>query len=328
MLLSGLVVLLIVSTGSAFHTSPRCCHRHMLFMSDDETLFTQTIAQAASTSGRLQMLPVFRAFADSDYFKRNIWQRRPYHYSSPLPNIAGAFTMDDLKGIVDSEFLEAGRGTFQEGRGGWNMAAVSKPRGTSFQDAKLRYEDVLEAMAMKSGTVVFNSAGGFMPPMARVCLECLEAFKLPNALNMYLTAAGQQVSAPPHTDKQDVFVIQTQGQKRWRVYRPPPPSRLFRSDPFARGKGTDTLEFSELESPMIDTVLGPGQILYVPAGFPHTTGRACLATLLMTPVLRHHRGHRGERRRFCTPHRWDRYAHLVTELCWSAGSVSTTGRHT
>lgn len=34
--------------------------------------------------------------------------------------------MGDLKEIVDSEFLEAGRGTFQAGRGGWNMAAVSK----------------------------------------------------------------------------------------------------------------------------------------------------------------------------------------------------------
>lgn len=34
--------------------------------------------------------------------------------------------MEDLKGVVDQEFLEAGRGTFQEGRGGWNMAAVSK----------------------------------------------------------------------------------------------------------------------------------------------------------------------------------------------------------
>lgn len=110
-----------------------------------------------------------------------------------------------------------------------------------------------------------------MPSMARVCLECLEAFKMPTALNMYITAAGQQVSAPPHTDKQDVFVIQTQGQKRWRVYTPPPPSRLFRADPFARGKGTDTLEMSELGPPLIDVVLSPGQILYVPAGFPHTT---------------------------------------------------------
>lgn len=30
-------------------------------------------------------------------------------------------------------------------------------------------------------------------------------------------------------------------------------------------------DLSELEAPLIDTVLKPGQMLYVPAGFPHTT---------------------------------------------------------
>lgn len=34
--------------------------------------------------------------------------------------------MTDVQNSVDSDFLEAGRGTFQQGAGGWNMAAVSK----------------------------------------------------------------------------------------------------------------------------------------------------------------------------------------------------------
>ena len=38
----------------------------------------------------------------------------------------GSYTMTDVENSVDSDFLEAGRGTFQEGTGGWNMAAVSK----------------------------------------------------------------------------------------------------------------------------------------------------------------------------------------------------------
>jgi len=122
-----------------------------------------------------------------------------------------------------------------------------------------------------TGTVVFNSAGGFIPRVAGFCLQCLEAFDMPVAVNMYLTDAGQTVSAPPHTDKQDVFVCQTQGKKRWRVYSPPPPSRMPRADPLARGKATDSLSLSELEEPLVDLVLNPGQLLYVPAGFPHTT---------------------------------------------------------
>ena len=119
--------------------------------------------------------------------------------------------------------------------------------------------------------MVFNSAGGFVPKLAGVCLQCINNFDLPCALNLYLTNVGQKVSAPPHTDKQDVFVLQTQGQKHWRVFAPPPPNRMPRADPLARGKGTDNLSLNELEKPLVDVTLSPGNILYIPAGYPHTT---------------------------------------------------------
>ena len=236
------------------------------------------LAEALSNTAQIADVgnfePTFYALSSNKEFLENYFQKKPYHYNNNgngLKNINGAFTMDDVKYSVENDFLEAGRGTFDANRGGWNMAAVSTPRGNSFEDAKLRYEDVETAMKQKSGTVVFNSAGGFIPKVALINLQFTQAFEMPSATNMYLTAAGQTTSAPPHTDKQDVFVFQTQGAKRWRVYSPPPPSRMPRADPFARGKGTDQLNLSELDEPLIDTVLSPGQILYVPAGYPHTT---------------------------------------------------------
>lgn len=123
------------------------------------------------------------------------------------------------------------------------------------------------------GTVVVNSAGGFIPKLAEVCMETVNAIQLPVAINMYLTNPGQKTSAPPHTDKQDVFVLQTSGYKHWRVFAPPPPSTMPRADPFARGKVKDVLALQELDKePLIETTLGPGEFLYVPAGYPHTTG--------------------------------------------------------
>ena len=80
---------------------------------------------------------------------------------------------------------------------------------------------------------------------------------------------GCNISVPPHTDKQDVFVFQTQGAKRWRVWSSPP--RVEGRDPLARGKAGDVLSYEEMGSPLIDTVIQPGDFLYVPLGFPHTT---------------------------------------------------------
>lgn len=66
-------------------------------------------------------------------------------------------------------------------------------------------------------------------------------------------------------------MVQTQGRKRWRVYAPPDPSLAIGANPLARGKGRDVLPESALGAPLLDSVMEPGQLMYVPAGFPHTT---------------------------------------------------------
>lgn len=102
------------------------------------------------------------------------------------------------------------------------MTTVSAPRGQSFEDARMTLEDV-EA-ALEKGTVIFNSAGAHIPKLASLSLAAVDATMLPNALNMYVTAPGKRTSAPPHTDKQDVVVVQTSGSKHWKIYSPPEPS--------------------------------------------------------------------------------------------------------
>ena len=66
-------------------------------------------------------------------------------------------------------------------------------------------------------------------------------------------------------------MLQTAGSKHWRVFEPPPPAQKPSADPLARGKAHDALPLSELGPPLIDAVLRPGSVLYIPAGWPHTT---------------------------------------------------------
>ena len=70
------------------------------------------------------------------------------------------------------------------------------------------------------------------------------------------------------------MVVQTAGRKRWRVYAPPDPSKKPLADIFARGKNDDMMPLYALEKDaelLIETITNPGDILFMPAAFPHTT---------------------------------------------------------
>lgn len=93
---------------------------------------------------------------------------------------------------------------------------------------------------------------------------------------MYVTSRGMRTSAPPHTDRQDVVAIQTEGAKRWRVFGPPTDGDAKpNADPFARGKGEDSLPLHTLlegkegrlgSELLLDVVTREGDVLFIPAG--------------------------------------------------------------
>jgi hypothetical protein len=136
----------------------------------------------------------------------------------------------------------------------------------------MTFEDV--QLALEKGTVIMNAAGAHIPKLAGLSLACTDATFLPCALNLYVTAAGKRTSAPPHTDKQDVMVIQTSGSKHWKIFSPPNPALKPSADVFARGKNDDHMPLHKVENDcelLLETTLNPGDVLFCPAGFPHTT---------------------------------------------------------
>jgi hypothetical protein len=220
------------------------------------------------------------------------------------------FTCDDLESALASDYLDACTGRSRntsnedgdgdstnrndEQQGGWRMEGLGSARidtmtinsnlnsnekknfqEHSFQSKRLHWTSVLDAQ----NTVVFNSAGAHMSsqlaPTSLAALHGLNGAATGVCLNLYTTKSDIRQSAPPHTDKQDVVVVQTQGRKRWRIYSPPDSALKLNADPFCRGKGEDELsvpmlsdERSEL---LLDVLLEPGDVLFVPARFPHTT---------------------------------------------------------
>ncbi|KAJ8613347.1 hypothetical protein CTAYLR_002242 [Chrysophaeum taylorii] len=195
---------------------------------------------------------------------------------------AGWFGFEALEGACGrGEVGEAGRGVVGAG-GSWHMRRVGA------KGIPVAWPLIDECLGTHS-TVVLNSADARCPRLAALSLAALDAFGLPACLNLYATGAGTRVSAPPHVDKQRVLVLQTEGAKHWRVFAPPDPRAKPASDPLARGKGDDFIAPTELEEPpLVDVVLRPGDVLYVPAGFPHTTATTLEPSLHLTLGLDTH----------------------------------------
>ena len=208
------------------------------------------VAEQLSAWGALPHGPwrhAFRNLITSDAFVHHGWAKEPFKLDETWPFAVGAYTMDDVARditLLPPQFVAHG----VEVNGG----IYNKPMADGFSFADV---DV----AMDGATVVMLNAGFVVPRLARVSLAMLEASQLPIWLNVYLSKPGLTRSTQLHTDKQDVLLIQSTGRKRWRVYRPPPPSDAPTMDPFARGKGTDALS-PRAEDLLIDTVMAPGEV--------------------------------------------------------------------
>ncbi|ETO00982.1 hypothetical protein RFI_36458, partial [Reticulomyxa filosa] len=85
-----------------------------------------------------------------------------------------------------------------------------------------------------------------------------------------LSKEDKLLSTRIHTDRQDVFVFQAHGVKRWTLWKPKVKLPGFRQ---IRGKNEDRNfnpeEHLPSKVPYMDVLLYPGDILYVPRGWPH-----------------------------------------------------------
>lgn len=83
--------------------------------------------------------------------------------------------------------------------------------------------------------------------------------------NVYLTPPGASQGFAPHYDDIEAFILQLEGCKHWKVYAP-----LNKRETLARTSSPDyTEEDLKGVEPVLDVVLKPGDVLYMPRGWIH-----------------------------------------------------------
>lgn len=126
-------------------------------------------------------------------------------------------------------------------------------------------EKVLAEFAA-GATIVLQGLHRTWPPLREFTRRLVAELGHPAQVNAYITPASSR-GFDPHYDVHDVFVLQIAGEKRWVVHEPV--HRLpFADEPWSDHR--DAVAARAQEPPAIDTVLRPGDGLYLPRGYLHS----------------------------------------------------------
>lgn len=190
----------------------------------------------------------------TETFLKEFWEQKPLLIQRDDPALAtyyqSLFRLTDLKRLC-SQGVYYGRDV--------NVCrCVNGKKKILNKDGKAHFLQLRKDFDQKRATIQFHQPQRFKDELWRIQekLECY--FGSLVGSNVYITPAGAQ-GLPPHYDDVEVFILQLEGQKHWRLYSPTVAlAREYSVEPEA-----------QLGEPTHDFILKPGDLLYFPRGTIH-----------------------------------------------------------
>jgi ribosomal protein L16 Arg81 hydroxylase len=127
-------------------------------------------------------------------------------------------------------------------------------------------DDKILQLYADGATLVLQGLHRIWPPLIDFARRLGAELRQPLQVNAYLTPAGNKGFAT-HYDTHDVFVLQVDGTKRWRIHEPVLPEPLERQD---WGGRKEEVTATADGPAALDVVLAPGDALYLPRGWLHS----------------------------------------------------------
>jgi bifunctional lysine-specific demethylase and histidyl-hydroxylase NO66 len=193
-------------------------------------------------------------------FLTDSYERLPVVGSAPNPDrFRLLVSADDIDRLVTSTDLKEGDVILADARrGGIDSETYIDDQG--FVD-----RGVVASEYRAGATIIINQGQRMIPGLGALCEGLEHIFSAHIQTNLYLTPPDAQ-GFPSHFDNHDVFVMQVQGRKRWRLYNTPV------TTPY-RGEGFDSHEHVRGEVTH-EFILGPGDCAYIPRGLMHDADTA------------------------------------------------------
>ncbi|MBB1047832.1 cupin domain-containing protein [Dietzia cercidiphylli] len=204
----------------------------------------------------------------SDEFAARVWGQRPLlTRAAELPrdysDLLSPAMVDEIiaeRGVRTPFVRMAREGTLVD------RACFTRSAGFGAQIADQLDPDGVLTQYAAGATLVLQGLHRFWPPIIDFVRGMTSDIGHPVQTNAYITPPANR-GFDPHYDVHDVFVLQVSGTKRWRVHEP------VHHYPLADQPWTDHREAiaeRAKDEPVIDTVLEPGDCLYLPRGWVHS----------------------------------------------------------
>jgi bifunctional lysine-specific demethylase and histidyl-hydroxylase NO66 len=204
---------------------------------------------------------------DRDHFAREYWGQEPL--LSPAAELPDGFTELLDASAIDELVSQRGLRTpfLRVARDGTTLGdrAFTAPGGVGAGIPDQVSDDRLVQLFAEGSTLVLQALHRVWPPILEFCQKLAAEMGHPVQANAYVTPPQNQ-GFSVHYDVHDVFVVQLEGEKRWRIHRPVLASPL-RDQPW-NDRRADIEKRAE-ETPLMDTLLRPGDCLYLPRGYLH-----------------------------------------------------------
>lgn len=205
---------------------------------------------------------------DETTFIEEYWGR------APLLSRAGELvqSFDDLMTVEAVDELVSHRGVRTPfARMAKDGALLDRSEFTASGGFGAEMTDQLDSAAVLSAfasghTLVLQGLHRLWPPLIDFVRDLVDDIGHPAQVNAYVTPASSK-GFSPHYDVHDVFVLQVSGEKRW-ILHPPVHTHPLSNQPWSDRRSD--VENRARETPAVDTVLRPGDALYLPRGWIHS----------------------------------------------------------
>lgn len=186
---------------------------------------------------------MYKLNIDTADFLSNHWQKTPIVIKNAFNDFVDPISADELAGLACEEQISS-RIILTQSKG-WDI--IQGPIETYDEYGEDNWQLLVQAVNhWFPDSVPLVEAFRFIPD-----------WRFDDLMVSFATPGG---GVGPHIDNYDVFLLQGDGTRRWKVGA--------KGEYSPRGGDTHTALIDDFE-PIIDVVLEKGDMLYIPPGFPH-----------------------------------------------------------